>query len=232
VLKTPHIAMVTGIAEPKSLLWALPLAVTSFGFHGLIPSLKSYVQGSRRRLCGVIVLGSFIPLVVYACWEWSILSIIPVPDLMAMLDQPGNPAELLIQAFAKDHSLISIIVGCFAFCALVSSMIGVALSLFDFLADGCHIVKTGKGRYGLLALIFLPTIIIALWAPQGFLAALNYAGVFAAILLILYPVAMVWSGRYIRRSWGPEHYLLPGGKGVLIGLFIFGLTVILVEVLH
>jgi tyrosine-specific transport protein len=190
------------------------------------------LQGARRRLCGVIVLGSFIPLVVYACWEWSILSIIPVPDLMAMLDQPGNPAELLIQAFAKEHSMISIIVGCFAFCALVSSMIGVALSLFDFLADGCHIAKTGCGRYVLLGFIFVPTISIALWAPQGFLAALNYAGAFAAILLILYPVAMVWSGRYIRRSWGPEHYLLPGGRGVLIGLFIFGLSVILVEVLH
>jgi tyrosine-specific transport protein len=119
-------------------------------------------------------------------------------------------------------------VGTFALSAILTSFIGVALGLFDFFADGFHIKKNLLGKLGLAFLTFLPPILIAIYCPQ-FLKALHYAGLFAAILLVIYPVLMVWWGRY--RLNIAAGYRVMGGKPLLVATLIFGLSVIVLEVL-
>lgn len=222
-------------ADGKSkYLWAaLPLMVTSFGFHLLIPSLKTYFNNDIKKLRYAIFFGSLIPLLVYLLWEFIILGIIPTfgdQGLLAMLAD-GEPAVDLTQRLTEivQSSRVGAFARAFTFFALISSFIGVAFGLFDFLADGLKINKNHQGRLLLSVLTFLPPALFVWAYPKGFIVALSYAGVFAAILLVIFPALMAYRGRYALKL--ESRYQVIGGKlGPVLGL-IFGFSVILLQVL-
>lgn len=223
--------------HPKFLFSTAPLLVTSFGFHLLIPSLKNYMHGDVKSLRLAIILGSLLPLAVYLLWELLILGVVPVSGdqgLVAMMNaekSSGRQAVVeltqLLSQILQNHR-ITFFVSTFALSAILTSFIGVALGLFDFFADGFHIQKTLVGKLILAFLTFLPPILIAIYCPQ-FMRALHYAGMFAAVLLVIYPVLMVWWGRY--RLKIASGYQVMGGKPLLLITLVFGLSVILLEAL-
>jgi tyrosine-specific transport protein len=239
VLKvTPEVSLdLLSQGQPKYLLSAGPLLVTSFGFHLLIPSLKNYLQGNTRSLRQAIFMGSLLPLIVYLLWEMLILGVVPVKGEQGLLQimhaeyTTGKQAvveltELL--SYLLNDTKITFFAAVFGLCAILTSFIGVALGLFDFFADGFHIKKTIRGRFVLATLTFLPPILISIYYPR-FLTALHYAGVFAAVLLVIYPALMVWSGRYrLKMATG---YRVKGGKFLVILTLLFGLGVIMLEIL-
>lgn len=229
---SPHL-LSTG--HPKFLFSTAPLLVTSFGFHLLIPSLKNYMHGDVKALRTAIILGSLLPLAVYLLWELLILGVVPVTGdqgLVAMMNaekSSGRQAVVeltqLLSQILQNHR-ITFFVSTFALSAILTSFIGVALGLFDFFADGFRIQKTLVGKLILAFLTFLPPILIAIYCPQ-FMRALHYAGMFAAVLLVIYPVLMVWWGRY--RLNIASGYRVIGGKPLLLITLVFGLSVILLE---
>jgi tyrosine-specific transport protein len=80
----------------------------------------------------------------------------------------------------------------FAFFAIVTSFLGVTLSLSDFLTDGLKIKKTWEGKLLAWGLTFIPPLVFVFTYQRGFFLALGYAGVFVAVLLILLPAMMAW----------------------------------------
>lgn len=216
----------------KPLLTASSVVVTSFGFHIIIPTLSSYLHRNLRQLKLAILIGSIIPIVVYAIWELLALGIIPLtgPNSIAEGYESGkNGAELMSTVLGD--SAIGLLTQSFAFCAIVTSFLGVSLSLTDFLADGLKIKKSRLGRIGLYLLTFIPPFIITLIDPRAFLSALEYAGAFGVIILLgLLPALMVWRGRYHMGLKSP--YKAPGGKCALLLVIIFSLVGIGLEIYH
>lgn len=199
----------------------LPIAFTSFAYQGIVPTLASYMHHDTRNIRKAILIGSFIPVIAYAIWEWLILGIIPLhgPNgLKEALAQGQNAVQPL--KYFIESPLIYWLGLAFAFFALVTSFLGVTLGLRDFLADGLSIEKDFKGKILLSLLILIPPLFIAVSYPNIFLIALDYAGGFGcALLLGLLPILMVWSGRYwIKYPMSPQ---LPGGKLILVLLGIF-----------
>ena len=109
-------------------------------------------------------------------------------------------------------------------------MLGVAFSMVDFLADGLKVSPKGWIRVLLCGLVFLPPFLFSVFDPSVFVLAIGFAGGFGeAFLNGLLPVAMVWVGRYKRDLGG--HPQLFGNKGMLTLLFLFGLAVMVLEVI-
>lgn len=229
-VETAHFAQ----GDAKFLVMAAPLLVTSFGFHLLIPSLKNYMHSHVAELKMAIFLGGLLPLLVYLLWEFIVLGAIPAsgPDGLISISQSDKPLVALTQALSgKMQNLwVTLTSRGFSFCALLTSFIGVALGLFDFLSDGLQIKKTSMGKIALAALTFLPPALFSIFYPAGFLLALRYAGIFAAILLVMYPALMVWRHRYVLNL--PSPYKVFGGKAILILVIIFGCVVIGLEVMQ
>jgi tyrosine-specific transport protein len=99
----------------------------------------------------------------------------------------------------------------------------------DFLADGLKIQKDKSGKILLSSLVIILPLIFAIVYPKIFLLALSYAGSFGAVILFgILPVAMVWAGRYYKKTQAIR--LLPGGKISLILLLFFALTIIGLQV--
>lgn len=220
---------------------ALPIVITSFGFQHIVPVLRVYLQDDMKKLRLAIIIGSTISLFIYSMWEFVILGAVPTEGNGGLMQiwALGQPATGL--AASLDHLLnkswISTLFKLFTFFAIMTSFIGVSCGLFDFLLDSFDGRKTVKGRSFALMLTFLPPLVFAFAYPDGFIFALGYAGVFLAILSVVLPVCIIWSGRYRRRAAirafasKSAHiaYRANVNKWGLALIFLFGAAVILAQ---
>ena len=202
-------------------LRVLPIAFTSFAYQGIIPTLASYMHHDAKNIRKAILIGSFIPLIAYTVWEWLILGIVPTegPNGLHEALKKGQNAVEPLKYFIDNPSVYGL-GQAFAFFALITSFLGVALGLRDFLADGLKIEKNHRGKLFLAGLVLLPPLFVAMIYPHIFLIALDYAGGFGcALLLGLLPIVMAWVGRYHLKM--PFHPQLAGGKFTLSLFAIF-----------
>lgn len=230
---TPHLRLSNfSLGEPIYLLAAVPVVVLSFTSHIIVPSLRTYLQNDVSKLKKALWYGSLIPLIFYLIWETLILGVVPAhgTSSLANIADAAHPVAKLTDMLHASTGLawIAIAVGSFSFFALVTSFLGVALALMDFLADGFQIKKNLSGRVILLLATIVPPLLFALFSPSGFVLALSYAGVFVAILYGILPVIMVWKARYIERL--PATYRVTGGRPVLVLSVICSILVILFQV--
>jgi tyrosine-specific transport protein len=207
--------------------YALPILFTAFTYQVIIPTLMTYMERNVKKIRLAIFLGSSIPLFIYLLWEFVILGIIPAEGLLEASKQGQNAIGPLKQLVPQVFHVGKF----FAFFALTTSFIPLALSFFDFMADGLKWKKKGAQRAVLCTLVFGIPMLIAIAYPQIFLIALGYAGgISCAFLFGLMPPVLVWVGRYIKHL--PQERQLPGGKASLLCLMAFAFLILGYEVLQ
>lgn len=207
---------------------AFPILLTAFSFQTMVPSLTPYLKKNVKGLRLAIIFGTILAFLIYAIWQAIILGIIPVDgeNGLAAAYIRGEPATSFLKSHVEGR-WISELANFFAFFAIVTSFLGMALGLFDFLADGLKIKKEGWGNVWIGLLIAIPTYFCATFFERIFLVALDATGGFGdSILNGILPVLMVWIGRYHLNYQGP--YRVMGGKPLLAFILIFfGSTLIL-----
>ncbi|MHA7840258.1 MAG: amino acid permease [Gammaproteobacteria bacterium] len=216
------------------LLAPLTVIITSFGYGVIIPSLRTYFESDLNQLRRVVFIGSLIPLACYLLWDFVIMGVIPLHSktgLLHMLHSGHSTSELM---HALDQQLqshrITVVSRLFTSISMITSFLGVALALSDFLADGFHIKKTHFSRLKIDVLTFMPPLLVVLFYPGVFIKALNYAGILCGVLLILLPCAMAWRGRYIvkiARGWQVK-----GGKPALLLGMATGIVVVVLGIME
>lgn len=207
-------------------LIVVPAMIISFGFHNMIPTLTNYLNKDVKKLRLTLIIGSLIPLGIYILWQALILGLVSVEGeggFRQALQQGDMATQALRNAIGA--SWIVDVADFFAFFAIVTSFLGVALSFVDFLADGLQIKKTPQGKVLLCSLVIALPLVFALIYPKVFLLALSYAGSFGAVILFgILPAAMVWASRYHKKLNAP--CMLPGGKISLIIIIVTSLAII------
>jgi tyrosine-specific transport protein len=215
-----------------SALLGIPLLLTSFSFQTIVPSLTPYLKRNISHLRIAIIGGTSLAFIIYSIWQWMILGIVPVegPDgLQVALLKGDQPTTQFLQNHVKGAWIYGI-AEYFAFFAIVTSFLGMALGLFDFLADGFKIKKNLKGRVIIGLLIALPTLYIATNLERAFMIAMEATGGFGDTLLNgIIPVLMIWIGRYSMKY--NTSRIMPGGKPMLIGVFCFFLVSLVLAIL-
>ena len=177
----------------------LPVIITAFGYQVVIPSIRHYLADTPKILPKVILCGSLIPFILYFVWALLIYMSLPSSgefgiDKLRLSMQPAIDLPLFLENIYH-YSVITYSINAFAFFALSSSVLGIAISLFDFLADKLVYSSLNIARYKVAILTLLPPAIFAFLYPQGFMLALSFAGVFVAILNGIMPVLMCYSLR-------------------------------------
>ncbi len=212
----------------------LPLIITAFGSAIVIPTITEYLHGKPKQLLYVVLIGSLIPLLVYITWESAILGTIPMEGENGLLhiQQHGHAATDVTRALRVllQNKLITQASSFFSIFALITSLLGVCLSLFDFLADGLHLNKTIKTRLLLSLCTFLPPLCFIIFFPYGFTFALSFAGIFVAILLGILPTLMAWQGRYHLKENKPLQVV--GGKPMMIITICFFMLIAIIECIN
>ncbi|MBI2743565.1 MAG: amino acid permease [Chlamydiales bacterium] len=214
------------ISEWSAVAFSLPVLFSAFGYHNIIPSLCDHMSRERKTLKLSIILGTSVPFLIYVAWQWLVIGAIPQAAVLAAREA-GQPATQALQSISGGSSIF--LVGqYFAFFAIVTSMLGVAFSLVDFIGDGLKVKREGPSRHFLVFLTFFPPFLCVVFDPTLFDRALGVAGGFGeAFLNGLLPVMLVWMGRYAMKL--PSDDALPGGKWTLGLLLLVSLFVICLE---
>lgn len=207
-------------------LYAAPVVLTSFGYHIIIPSLTTYIGHDRKGLYMVVLVGSLIALFVNILWQFLVLGVVPLagPDGLAMAWKNGVPITASLAKIAHS-TYVQAGAYFFSFFAIITSFLGVSLSLADFLTDGLKLKKSWEGRLLAILLTFVPPLIFVFSYQRGFLLALEYAGAFVAILLIFLPASMAWTlqkPRFYRTFWG---------RVLLVTTILFSLLIVVINIL-
>lgn len=206
-------------------LWiAIPVVITSYGFHIIIPTLTTYLNHDKKRLRITLFIGSLIPFLVYTLWEFLILGIVPLTGEYGLIEayMKGQTGASSL-SHVLDNGWITSIAKSFSFFAILTSFLGVSLSLSDFLTDGLHMKKFSLGREFACLLTFVPPLIFVLTYQRGFILALQFAGIFVAILLCILPAVMAWK---------LPAYKTPFRRFVLIAVILISLGVIGLDILE
>ena len=207
--------------DGSAFLLAFPIIITSFGYHIIIPTLVTYVGRNRTACRRILLIGSLLPLLLYTLWQVVVLGIVPPADLFAALRAGAQAIAPLTRHLQS--GLLTTIAGIFAFFAIVTSFLGVSLSLSDFLTDGFSLKRTHTGQLAALALVFLPPLLFIFATNGGFIVALEYAAAFVALLLILLPVGMAW------RLSHPFYRSLRG-RALLGAVALFALGIVAIDI--
>lgn len=212
-------------------LLAAPTLFGAYGYHNVIPSVASYLKNNAFALRIAIIVGTTIPYVVYSVWQWMIIGTVPV-DMIQQAAVEGTSVTQALQSITG-HPWISAFGLYFGFFALVTSLIGVGLSMVDFLADGLemNVTKPGFKRLLLCLLVFIPPLLLSIGYPHIFLEAIGIAGGFGeAILNGIFPIAIVWIGRYkMGILTSPQ---VAGKKLMLLALLAITVLIMALEFKH
>lgn len=209
--------------------FSLPLLIISFGFHNMIPSLMGYMGGNTKRVRLSILLGGLFAFAIYFVWEILVLGVVPLEGSQGLLEAYRKDWEgaQALSAFVKSPYVGGLAQG-LAFFAILTSFLGQSLSFVHFFADGLGLSYKKKESIWLCLLVLLPPLGLSFLYPKLFFQALDFAGGICAVMLFgVMPVLAVWKGR--RKASQTGSYRLPGGKIVLIAIFLFALLVFFYE---
>ncbi|MEX5987806.1 tyrosine transporter TyrP [Providencia hangzhouensis] len=228
-LMMPHVEQQNLLAAPTEkvlILSAIPVFFTSFGFHGSVPSIVKYMGGDVKKLRVIFIIGSAIPLIAYILWQIATLGSIGTTTFVGILAENAGLNGLLdaIKDVAQSGKT-ELIAQMFMSLALATSFLGVALGLFDFLADLFKRQDNASGRLQTGLLTFGPPLVFALFYPKGFVMALGYAAIALSILALLLPSAMAFKSRTLNQR---KYQVLGVGLGLSL-VFICGIIVIVVQ---
>lgn len=201
------------------------ILITSFGFAIIVPNLRDYFNDDIKTLKKVIFIGSLIPLLCYLAWDAIIMGSLPAggdQGLERLMQDPHTTSTLAAMLSARvDNQIISALFNFFTSICMLTAFLGVSLCLYSFLADGLSIQQQGSTGVLLFLLTFVPPLLIVLYYPGAYIHALNYAGIFCIILLLLLPALMCFYGR---KHFKPV-FKVPGGSQVQ--LIVIGMALIL-----
>ncbi len=226
----PHIQLENLTSKRwEYVLPSLSIVLTAFGYHVVIPSLASYLHDDVKKLEKAIWIGSAVPFIGYCVWQVATLGIVPLTGPISIetaYNQGMSGAEVL--ANISQSNWIAGIDTLFAFFAIVTSFLGVSMSLLDFLADGLKKKAIFKYKWLLFVIAFLPPLYFALSYKRAFLSALEYAGAYGVVILLaIIPALMTWRKRYSLKM--PGRIIAPGGKTALVIFMAISFCFILLE---
>ncbi len=209
---------------------ALPLLLTSFSHQTMVPSLTPYLKRHAWALRLAILGGTSIAFLVYFLWLTIILGIVPLGGEGGLIDAYllGVPATEFVSQHVEGPFL-GYVVNFFSLFAIVTSYLGIGLGLFDFLSDGLKIKEKGFGNVALGLLMLVPITFFAIYYERVFIVAMETTGgVGDAILNGIFPILMVWVGRYhlnLKSDWQ-----LPGGRPLLAFLALLFFAILSFEI--
>tara|TARA_R110002050_G_scaffold81028_7_gene173206 strand:+ start:9633 stop:10835 length:1203 start_codon:yes stop_codon:yes gene_type:complete len=211
----------SGTALQQLWLAAIPVVFTSFGFHVCIATIVRYLEGNAVSLRKVLLIGSTIPLICYILWLLVTLGSLGGETVHSF---GGSLPKLVtaLQSLAQSQ-IISQAIDLFANLALITSFLGVTMSLFDYIAELTRANDDATGRAKTWLMTFIPPLLCALYYPDGFFKVLGFAAIPLVVMIIFLPIAMALK----QRSQQLGGYQVSGGT---LGLVVAGLLGILIVI--
>ncbi len=190
------VAVMTGHVQLEHLVQAAPIKIldnfsvilSAFGFHVVIPSVYHLVEGDVKKCHSAIKKSIIIIFLLYLSWIILMMGSIDSSTVAGNNKLSGLMMALKLKT---GSSSIVFIVESFCLFALLSSFLGILLSLFDALKDLGRINNVHLHRNFWIALTVMPPLLFVWVDPyETFKSVLSVAGIFVALLNVGVPALM------------------------------------------
>lgn len=207
----------------------IPIFALSFGFHAVIPSIYQYLNMDIKKTKISIVIGTGIALIIYIIWQIAIIGALNNKIFFQILEKEPNLNGILnaITQITKNKSITGII-RCFELFAIITSFIGVTISIMNFLNDISQKFNIKKLKVKIAILTLLPSLFFVLFYQNGFIFALKHAAIYFSILCILIPCLIINKIIAQNKNYNFK-YLIK--KTILFLIFLIGLAIIFIPYL-
>ena len=112
-------------------VWStIPIMLLSLVFHNVIPTVCNQLAFDKKRIQIAIVIGSFLPLLMFISWNGVILGLATDGSARSGVDDPVSMLRL-----STENSAIGILISVFSEFAIFTSFIGFSLGLINFFLD-------------------------------------------------------------------------------------------------
>lgn len=209
---------------------AIPLVITSFGFSIVMPTLTTYLHKDKHMLFLTLIIGSLVTFGAYILWEISGFGVLGPARLRDLATQADNGTLLVLALEAHSpFAWIGQAARFFVIFAVISSVLGVTLSLCNFFKDALKLKETWGDRTKSILMTFTPPIFLLIIHPMGLGYILSLAGLFVAILLGILPALMAYNSR---KQYPQNTLQTPGGTSLISLSILFFIYVVFQEILN
>jgi len=211
-----------GYADWAFLPATLPIIVTAFHFHNIIPTVSASLNWERSHFRRAVVWGMIIAFTMNGLWVLVGIGVLPLTGANSILAsfETNTPATVPM-AIQIQSSLFTLCASFFALAAICTSFLANGLGLQSFIRD--LLTNTFQIQSRPLAIIatFTPPLLIAVVYPDIFLKALDIVGGVGIVVLFgVLPTLMILMDR--TRSLGLRLLCL---AGLLFALGILGVEI-------
>jgi len=191
---TALIVMTLGHADPARaahmrpgfLPAAMPVALTAFLFHNLIPTLCRELKGDIRAVRRAILYGSLIGLAMNAAWTAAVFCALPMegqgPATIMNAFEKNLPATVPLSILLDSRAFTNIGL-VFALLSMSAAFLANGTALQAFLEDLATGLRLRPGKAAVWLVSFLPPLVVSVVYPDIFLVVMNVVGGFGICLL-------------------------------------------------
>lgn len=197
---------------------ALPAYVTAFACAGLVPTLVRHYPDRPQHVLYSVIGGSLIALFCYAIWLIVTMGAIGRENFASVIEN-GNNISALIESLVDNgvDPNTQIWVTVLSHIAIITSFLGVSLSLMHFIQDRLLLGQSKLHKLLTLLCCFVPPLSASIIYPYGFTHAISFAGLFVAFSFFILPGLMAQS---LRRKGILQTKLIYGYLLIIFGLII------------
>ncbi len=186
-----------GYRDWKLMVVGLPVAVSAFHFHNIIPTVSRALSHDVSACRKAIFLGVFLGLLINLIWVFVVMGTMPErghglsKDTIEEAYWYGLPATVPMAQILKSK-FFTLFGTVFAVFAVTASYMANGAGLFGFIRDMTVTYLKKDSRFLVGCISFLPPLIIALVYPNIFLSALDIVGgVGETVLFAILPAVIL-----------------------------------------
>ncbi|MCP4576060.1 MAG: tryptophan/tyrosine permease [Deltaproteobacteria bacterium] len=158
---------------------SLPIVVTAFHFHNIIPSICRNMDFDQRAIRKAMFLGTFIGLIMNLIWVFVVIAALPLdgPGAETVLAafKSNQPATVPLSHLLQSH-VFTISAMVFALLAMTAAYMANGTALTSFIRDLTQTYLHTSSKTVAAAVAFIPPLVISLVYPDVFLDAIGLVG--------------------------------------------------------
>lgn len=176
-----------------TLLSALPIAFTAFGFQGSLHSMTKFVENDEKLIKKACFYGSLTPAIVYISWMSCVMFVVfnsSTEFFHKMITSDVSVDELILCLTNKlGSSHLKSIMCVISALALSTSAIGVGIAIFDEWKYSFE-KKSHNSKIIPAIISIVPPILIAATVENAFIKVLNISGIILSVIAIFLPCSL------------------------------------------
>lgn len=182
----------------------LPILVTAFHFHNLIPTICRTLNQDKRAIRRAIFMGTFTGVIMHSVWLVVVSAALPVegPGQTNIMYALANnlPATVPLSQLFASNTFTQVGLA-FAVVAMTAAFVANGTALMSFIRDLTTTHLNSQSRPLIWLFAFAPPLAVALMYPQIFLIAMNVVGgigediifgILPGIILLKYSEPHTW----------------------------------------